>query len=394
LNFSNPHWLSSNPKRNRDAKISDALDEALKNIDTDLGDQPEIQAEILFTIGQTYTGQAEFEKAEKLLRQSIEKFNQVLGNGNLKAEQATVILGDALSNSGKFDDGANCYLEAINYFRPKVVEDKTQLKWLVIALNNLGSVYSVKGKFAEYESTVKESLGFARGLTGKDRYVFPIVLGNLGLANFQKGNYSDALEYYSQAFENLRSIGNEQRLEAGAVLTSIARTYNAMGDLQKAEEYYQKAYEILIKNVNESNLYSMNNRMFLAYNYYQQEKYKDAESIVKKVIEINQKAYPNGHITIAFQRQLLGEIYTKLGKLKEGEGEAREPLELILKTYKEPNHEISSAKMSLAINLIAQKRFAEAKELLTSALDGYLKTKGENHKSTKECRELLNKIPA
>jgi eukaryotic-like serine/threonine-protein kinase len=393
LNFSNPHWLSSNPKRNRDAKISDALDEALKNIDTDLASEPEIQAEILFTLSQTYVSQGQYDKANTLLRQSIEKFNQVSGIPNLKSMQASVILGDTLYLTGKMDEAEKFYTESINYFRPKIVADKSQAKWLVIALNDLGNVYAGRGKYPESKALIAESVELARSLTDRDRYVLPIVLGNFGTLHLQIGEHETALEYYNQTLRELRAMGNEQRLEGGTLYTNLGRIHFLLEDYKTAEDYFQKAYEILLSAVGEENVYTLQNRLHCAINYYKQEKYDEARSTIDKTLQIQNKIYPNGHFTIAFSQRILGAIYTKTGELGKGETEIRQALDLLSKTYKEPNPEISLIKTTLGENLMAQKRNVEANEVLTSALDGYIKTKGENHPSTKQCRELLSKIP-
>lgn len=393
LNFSNPHWLSSNPKRNREAKISDALDEALKNIDTDLENEPEIQAEIMFTLGQTYVSQGQYEKADKLLHQAIEKFDQVSGGESLKSMQASVILGDTLYLTGKFDEAEQFYSQSIAYFRPKIVEDKSQTKWLVIALNDLGNVFITRGKFDEAKALVRESVEFAATLAGKDRFVIPIVTGNFGGVLTRTGNFQEALIYYNQALAEIRAMGNERSLEGGTANMGIAKAYTSLEEYEKAEKYYRESYEILMAAVGEENLYTLQNRMFFALNYYKQEKYLEAETTIGETLRIQRKLFPNGHFTIAFSQRVLGAIYTKTGNLKQGETELRESLNLLSKNYKEPNHEISLIKTSLGENLIAQKKFAEAEEVLESALDGYVKTYGEEHPLTKQCRAVLSKIP-
>ncbi|HRI05154.1 MAG TPA: serine/threonine-protein kinase [Pyrinomonadaceae bacterium] len=392
LNFSNPHWLSSNPKRNRDAKISDALDEALKNIDTDLANEPEIQAELLFTLGQTYLGQGQSDKAEKLLRQAIEKFNLVFGEGNLRAMQTSVILGDTLYIAGKLDEADIFYTNAINYFRPKVVEDTSQNKWLAIALNDLGNVYGNRGKFKESQALVRESVEIAENITGRDRYVLPVVKSNLGTHLGQTGDFQEALKYFNNALEDMRAAGNEQTLEGGSTYYNIGRMYTALDDYKTAEYNYEKAREILTNSGGEEHFYTLQNNLHTATNYYKQERYGEAKALIERTLKIQDKIYPNGHYTIAFSRRLLGSIYTKTGLVREGEDQIRQALKMIFQTFKEPNQEISLVKTALAENLIVQKRFAEAKEILSSALDGYVKTKGEDHPATRQCRELLSKL--
>ncbi len=392
LNFSNPHWLSSNPKRNRDAKISDALDEALKNIDTDLANEPEIQAEILFTLGQTYVGQGQNDKAEKLLRQAIDKFNLVFGEGNLRSMQSSVILGDTLYLAGKLDDADSFYSNAINYFRPKVVEDKSQYKWLAIALNDRGNVYANKGKFRESQALVRESVEISENITGRDRYVLPVVKSNLGTHMGMTGDFQEALKHFGNALEDMRSSGNELTLEGGTTYFNIGRMYTALEDYKTAESNFEKANQILINSGGEEHFYTLQNNLHTAINYYKQERYQEARELIERTLKLQHKVYPNGHFSIAYSHRLIGSIYTKTGLVQEGESQIRQALKMILETLKEPNPEISTIKTALAENLIAQKRNAEAKEILTSALDGFVKTKGEDHPATRECRELLSKV--
>ena len=393
LNFSNPNWLSSNPKRNRDATISDALDEALKNIDADLANDPEIQAEIMFTIAQTYIGQAQFDKSEKLLRQSIEKFNQALGSPNTMTMKANVVLGDALSQKGKFEEAAPLYQEAINYFRPQVGNDKSLLKWLVIALNDLGNVYVYQGKLEDAEKVIRESSEYATEVTGKDRYVIPVVTGNYGATLYNKGDIQSSLIYLNKAFEQLQEMGNGQKYEAGAIQTVIGRSYVLANNYESAENHLQQGRVILKNTVGEKNGSYLQNLYYTATNYYNQGRYREAQAEVEKLREIQRETYPDGHVNMGNAQRLLGDIYTKINKLKEGEANIRAALDYISTKLKEPNFHISQAKMSLGENLMLQKRESEADGFLTSALEGYLKTAGENHPYTNQCRELLSKIP-
>jgi eukaryotic-like serine/threonine-protein kinase len=393
LNFSNPHWLSSNPGRNSKATIAEAMDEGLKNIDNDLAGEPEIQAEILFTISQTYTVRGQYDKAETLLRQALEKFSQVPGDINPKSMQASVILADTLFFKGQYAESKKLYLEAIDYFRPLVEKDKSQLKWLIIALNDLGNVYSFEGKYEDTKKVVTESLEYSANLTGKDRYVIPIVMGNYGFLLYNIGDFQTSLIYYDKSYEEMQKMGTEQSYEAGQVLSNIGRSYIWMGEYELADKNLRQAYDILKNTVGEKDAYLLTTSSLIALNLHNQGKYSEAQEEIEKVIKIQREIYPNGHIFMAAPLRILGDIYTKTNKLKDGEEKIKTSLELYFKSLKEPNAQISQAKTSLGENLIAQKRYAEAKDTLTTALDGYIKTRGENHPFTKQCREILSKIP-
>ncbi len=393
LNFSNPHWLSSNPDQNRDAKISDALNEALKNIDADLANEPEIQAEILFTIGQTYVSQGQYALGDELLTQAIEKFDEVYGQGNLKSMQTSVILGDTKYFTGKLDEAEKLYDSAINYFRPKILEDYSQIKWLGIALNDLANIHSLRGNFQEAEKLVQESLKFSGELSGNDRFMIPVLLSNLGGIKSNTGDYPGALAYFRKAQTELELMGNQEKFESGNLYRNIGVTYVRLENYEAAEVSFQKSNDILQKTGGEENVYTLLSKYHTANNLYKQDKNEKAEELANETLEKLKKKFPEGHLVIAFSQRLLGDIYSKTGRLKSGETELRKALKSLLNTAKGPNAEVATVEISLGRNLIAQKRFDEAKELLISAVDNSTKTRGEKHPDSKVIKELLSQMP-
>lgn len=393
LNFSNPNWLSSNPQQNRDAKISDALDEALKNTDTDLANQPEIQAEVLFTIGITFVSQGQYEKSEKLLQQSIEKFDQSLGGENLKSMQASVVRADALYHTGKFDEAEKLYIQAINYFQPKISEDKSHIKWLAIAINDRANIYVSNTRLAEAEEMYHQSLKLTESMEGKDRFMVPVVLVNLGNVNLYSGNYNGAKKFFEQAFDEFRLTGKESTFEAGSLHTLIGIMYMEIGDYEQADVNYQKSYDILNKTVGEENFYTLTLLYRQAQNYYKQNKFVEAERLNDRAFKVINKVFPAGHQLTAAIERLQGEIFTKTGELQKGEIILRKVLGFFETKTKSPNRHISLVNLSLGENLIAQKRFSEAEKFINTAIENASKSLGENHPFTKQCREMLEKIP-
>ena len=392
LNFSNPMWVSSNPQRNREAKISDALEEALKNIDTYLADQPEMQAEILFTIGATYIGQGQYEKSTQLLRRSIEKFDQALGVKNVKSMQASATLAEAVYLSGKIAEAEQLLIEAVDYFRPLIAADKSQSKVFAIAASDLATIYMGTAKYREAEDLLKESISTAKDFTGKDRQIMPVLLGNLGFLYATMGKFPEAIDLYRQALDELRLAGNTDKYDTGTLYMKMGVTFFDMEDYAQAGEHYQKSYDILLKTVGKENVYTNIVAYRLAHNYYKQGKIAEAEKLTDENLERQKTLLPNGHILVGWLERLKGEIYTKTGRAKEGEEFIQKSLSYFLKTHKEPSRNISQAKLALGENLIAQKRYAEAEPLISSALENSIKSLGENHPFTRQCRESMNNL--
>lgn len=394
LNFNNPHWLSSNPERNLKATVAEAMDEALKNIDTDLANEPEIQAELLFTLAVSYNNQGQYAKAEGLLRRSIEKFNEVHGPQNLRSMQASVILADSLYFSSRLDEAVPFYTAAIDYFRPLVAKDKGQSKWLIIALNDLGNVLTIQGKFEEAENLTRESINYVSYVTGQDRFIRPIVWANMGGLRSAVGDMTAGIEYFNKALDEMRAAGTDERLEGAFARVNLGKIYNATGDYQKADELYQKAYQILNKTMGDENIFTLLAMHNMANNYYWMGNDDAALAEAGKALQILQKIAPNGHFMTGFAYRTLAAVHTRRGELKKGEEEIRAGLSIFEKRVKEPNQDIALLKETLGENLAAQKRYVEAREALTSALENNRKTRGEEHPFTKRTRATLEKLPS
>lgn len=392
LNFNNPHWLSSNPERNLKATVAEAMDEALKHIDSDLVNEPEIQAEILFTLAFSFNNQGQHAKADELLRRSINNFDEVYGANNLRSMQASVIVADILFMSGKYDESVAMYKAAIDYFRPKVVEDRTQSKWLAIALNDLGSIYGLQGKYDDAEVVTQESVEHVLNITGQDRYVVPILWANLGTIRGDRGDIEAGITYFNWALDEMRAGGGDERLEGAIARMNIGKIYNAKGDYRSSEKHFLEGQAILEKIVGFENVVSMFMMYHLGNSYYGQGRYDEALKQAERVLAVQHKLFPKGHLVAGYCSRLRGAVHTRTGEVKKGEAELLSALETVNKSFKEPNPEIALVKETLGENLIAQRRFDEAREMLASALDSYSKTRGDKHPFTKRCRETLAQI--
>lgn len=392
LNFSSPYWHSSNPERKKTATISEAMDIALENVDKDISNDPEVQAEVLYILATAYMGKGDYVQSEKTIRRAIKTFNQVYGEGNTRSMQLTGKLGNHLYVQGKLDEAQQNYLEAINYLRPRLTEDEENSVYLAPALTGLGNIFLLKGNYKEAEKLNLEALKLAETFKGKERRMLPIILGNIGKCKTELGDYKGAREYYGQALAKLRENGTVENLDGGVFNTYLGEIESKLGNSAEAEKYFQKSYSILKKNAGEKSVYTLNVKNLMAQFYYEQKEYEKSKKLALENLSIGQEVFPKGHFVTASSRLILGNIYTRQNKLNEGEQEIRKVLDYFLVKNKEPNPAISRAKHALGLNLVAQKRFDTAREMFKSALDGFIKTKGEDHPETQKSRKELDNI--
>ncbi|MGE3466197.1 MAG: tetratricopeptide repeat protein [Pyrinomonadaceae bacterium] len=392
LNFSNPGWLSSNPEQNRNATVADALDEAVRNLETDLAGSPEVYAEVANTLGQTYVGQGQYDKAANLLRLAIEKFREVDGPGGLREMQTTVILADTMYFLGKPAEAEGLYNQAIAYFRPVVARDPSQAKWLAIALTDLGNVHSLNGDFEAAEAVNRESLVHGESLAGKDRFMIPIVYTNLGMILGRKGDTEGAIKQLESALAEFRQLGNDRKFEGGTPLYHLGILLNTQGRYDEAEERLREAREIFVATVGADNAYTSSVMYHQANGKFQQGKHAEAEKLINTTIELQERIFPKGHFLLDYSKGLLGRIYTVTGRISQGEARLREAEKHLAENVKPTSRELSDVRASLAKNLVEQKKYAEAESFLNQSLSVSVGLLGPDHPENVERRELLDRI--
>ncbi len=392
LNFSNPGWLSSNPEQNRKATVADALDEAVRNLDSDLGNEPEIYGEVASTLGQTYVSQGQYDKAEKLLRLAVEKFREVDGAGGLREMQTSVILGDTMYFLGKPAESEKLYNEAIAYFRPVIANDPSQAKWLAIALTDLGNVHSLNGNYHAAEEVNRESLLHGELLEGKDRYMIPIVYTNLGMILGRNGRTEEAIEALEKSLVEFKNVGNEKKFEGGGPLYHLGGLLIKLGRYDEAEQRLAEAKEIFTSTVGAENAYVSSVMYHQASGKFKQGKTEEAERIISETIELQKRLFPKGHFLLDYSKGLLGQIYTATGRLALGEEQLREAEAHLAKSVKPTSGDLSDMRASLAKNLFEQKKFDEAESFLNESLKTSADQLGDEHPTIVERHALLERI--
>jgi len=394
LNLSNPFWISANPDSNVEATITQALDEAAQKVETDLAGQTEIQAEIYYTLGKTYMGQGKFEKAQAQLEKSFEKFSQISSENSSKKMQVKLILGELIAYQGIESDTEQLFTEIVAYFRGNLDKSEENKKWLAMALSDLAVAVARKGKIAESEKFFRQSLEHSLTLNGQDRWIYVQTKGDLGDVLVEQGKTDEAIRLYQSAIEEGNKLTDKPRPENANNYYDLGRVYKRLENYPEARENIQKAYEIFKKTLGEETVQTSMTRKQIAELYYLQGDYTNARTEIDEVLKVINKVVPEKpNLYNLYAEEVLANVLTKTGEAEKAEKIMREVVAAYHKLLKSPNSDIATANKSLGETLIAQKKFSDARKVLTEAEKEFVASVGENAPQTKQCRELLSEIP-
>ncbi len=187
------------------------------------------EAATLNNIGRVYDDLGEKQKALEYYSQALPLSRAV---GDRQGEAATLVsIGFVYAALGEQQKALEYYSQALPLLR--AVGDK---QGEFATLNNIGGVYSALGEKQKALEYYSQALPLSRA--AGDKQGEAAMLNNIGRF-YELGEKQKALEYYSQALPLFRAVGDRGG-EAGT-LNNIGSVYFALGEKQKALGYYSQA---------------------------------------------------------------------------------------------------------------------------------------------------------
>jgi eukaryotic-like serine/threonine-protein kinase len=220
----------------KDLTIRELLDRAAgeiseAKIDANFPNQPLLQAELLTTVGDTYRGVGESERAIGFLQRSL-----ALRKANLGTEHPDTIasmnnLAWAYHDAGKLDLAVPLFEETL-----KLKKARLGLQHLdtLAGMNNLAVAYEAAGKLDLALPLYEETLKLQKAKLGPDHPGTLTTMNNLALAYQAAGKLHLALPLYEETYKLQKAkIGPEH---PGTLITmgNLALAYMAAGKLNLA----------------------------------------------------------------------------------------------------------------------------------------------------------------
>ncbi len=224
----------------RDITLAEVLDNAEATIAERFEEQPEIEAELRLTIGWTFYGLSEFERAEA----QIERAHHLLVEERGETDATTL---DALERLARVRIKLKKGAEAMRAFErileireaDGTLDGREHVK--LLGLSGWSAV--ITGHLDEAERRYEEALATPFAQTNPEDYSVLEVRGNLGVLLVRLEEMERAEEHLRATYEGFRRTFGDDHPETLDALTSIALA-RRRADPAGALEIYGKAVEI------------------------------------------------------------------------------------------------------------------------------------------------------
>jgi serine/threonine protein kinase len=395
-------------KPDPDLKARTALDRAAARIAGKFDREPEVEAAIRDTIGQTYIDLGLYPEARTQLEYARELYRRVLGAKNPKTLKTISRLGVVARLQGTYSQAEALFSQALEVQRRVLGSDHPDT---LSSMNNLAVVYDEQGKYAQAEALYNQTLDIKRRVLGSDHPDTLSSMNDLAIVSYNEGKYAQAEALYNRTLEIERRVLGPEHPNTLKCVSNLALVYfmqgkygqaealqsrnlavrrhvlgpehqdtlQSMGSLAavevkegkyaQAEALDSQALEIqrrVLGPEHPESLYAMDS---LAAAYSFERKYASAEALFSKTLEFSRRVLGREHpITLAILADF-GAMYQRQGKYAMAETYAAQALAGFRHALGSQHPDTMASAADLALACLSQNKFTESEPLAREAVE-------------------------
>src|SRR5579883_359129 len=370
---------SPNAKPDPDIKVRTALDRAAQRIESKFGKQPEVEASIRSTIGQTYIDLGLYAEAKKQIERALEIERRSLGERNPTTLRTMSRLGKIANLQGNSAQAESLLGRTLESQRGLVGRDHPDTLYTA---NELANTYELEGKYAQAEALLAEVVDTRRRVWGPDHPNTLMALVNLASTYRYEGNYAKAEQLYSQALDIGRHVLGPEHPNTLATIQSLALVYSKEGKYVQAEELENQTLETQRRVLGPDHPDTLRSMGQLAAEYGNEGNNAQAVQILAKVLEIDRRVLGPDHSDTLINKTNLAFAYAMLGRHPEAETLSKEAFETA--------HRVLGAEHPLTLGILSQAaaihqmegKYAQAEKEAAQVLAGRRHSLGNENPDT------------
>jgi tetratricopeptide (TPR) repeat protein len=298
--------MLANGQRGAEEMLRDMLDKAAKRVDTELTNQPTVQAELRMTIGRVYGNLGLIEKEETLIQHALMFYLELPGSEEKVAEARQVL----------------CVM------------------------------YERQGKWAQSQEEARKALPIIVKLKGEENMDVVWLETRLAFEEIQMGQPAEAESLSRKALTKGRHVVGDQSGQLTDTKLALANALESQGKPAEAESLARDCLSVAQKVYGSNSVKAANSLFYLGCFLEDQRKLVEAESVVRQSVAIIRKALPPDHPMLEEALLMLGPELQQEGKNGEAADVERELLGIRRKRYREGDDRLMETASTLVKMLV------------------------------------------
>jgi eukaryotic-like serine/threonine-protein kinase len=358
------------------------LDQAARNIQNDLSQQPDVRARLLETIGRSYRRMGQPGRAGIYLRDALrikQHGGDEEGIGSIVTELAI-----ALRQEGRIDESDKYFTEAQEISRRTKKERSEAYAQLLIDLSRLEGLRGHTKQALDYAT---EGLQLMRTLKGPDDPEVGAILADMSSIMLWADDFEGAERVAREAVRVFRAVPEHypDRVMADYFLGDIL-FYR--GQLDEAAVLFERALAAQRRLYGPASSTVADTLASLAQVRLAQKKIADAEKLIVEALDAHRNSESTAYLKIGYLQTMIATIWMRTERFGDAEGILRSTLELFRKHVPADHQYVASTEHYLGEALLAQKKFGDAEKVLTAAMERWKRTDAPAWRSARSANAL------
>jgi eukaryotic-like serine/threonine-protein kinase len=351
------------------------LDGGAEQVQRELVDQPDVQAEILTVLGRVYRRLGVFDKAQRLLEQALTVGRTAYGAEHVRVAQTLNDLGVLLTDKGDYAAAARILEQAVSMRRKLLGPEHADV---AVTLVELGRVYQDQGFNQRADPLLRESLAIRRRVLGEEHRETAVSLNAVASVLRLNGDLSGAESLLRQSLELNRRTRGEYHANTGTSLHDLGVIAASRGDYASAESLFRQALVTHRRALGDTHPIVATTLNSLSRVLAEQRRYDEAAAALQSALDIARPALGRDHQLVAIYTINLASVQLARRDPAAAEALIREGLRIRAlapglvpnrrRTFLEDDWSVGATKSLLGAALVALDRFSEAETVLLDAL--------------------------
>jgi eukaryotic-like serine/threonine-protein kinase len=304
------------------------LERGAEQIRRDLGDQPQVQARLIYTMGKVHDSLGLYNASAALLEEALKKREVLLGPEHPDVAEACDRLGDVYRKLGRHAEAEPLLRRAVA-IRERRFPPNAPL--IAESLTSLGNLYQRMARLDEAQQVLDRALAIRERNEG-DRAGLARTLSSVASLMGRRGNIAEAEPHLRRALDIQEQTLGRDHPDVARTCTNLAHVYMLQKRFAEAEPLYARALEIRRRTLGPQHAGVAETLDGLGSLYLEENRVDAAEPVFREALAIYQQTYGATHTNVAVALVNVGKILVRQHRYQDAEARYRQALAILEKT--------------------------------------------------------------
>ncbi|MGO4881184.1 MAG: tetratricopeptide repeat protein [Bryobacteraceae bacterium] len=281
-----------NAARGNSITAREILDKASKEIDTGLSKDPEMQARMMYTMGEVYESLGLYSQAQSLLGRAVDIRRRVLGPQNPDTLTSMGGLGQNLQAQDHYAEAEKLDRETLGAQRRVMGPEHPDT---LMSMHNLGIILEIEGRWADAEKLHRETLEIRRRVLGPEHPDTLRSMRNLGVVLNCEGRHAEAERLERETLDIQRRVLGPENPDTLSVMQDLAGSLDDEGHYADAERLDRETLDIRRRVLGPEHPETLRSVTVLALVLNNEGRYAEAEKLHRETLDIQRRVLGPEH---------------------------------------------------------------------------------------------------